>query len=239
MPENNSILSQQRQRILSLLKEKSIIKQNVFSNTISVFNLFKQQSKNIINNLKDTIEGIDKRIIITYSETNSFSCQMKVAGDLLEIFMHTNVFELDKSSPLYKSPYIKQNPLNAYCGIIYVYNFMSDSFKFNRVNDIGVLVARIFINQENHFFIESKLPMSSKYGNFSLEPINTDIIQEIIQDLIIFSIQFDLATPPFDAVKEISVGEIQERASWATLRTGKRLGFITDSNNEDEISFQL
>lgn len=235
----SDILNQQKQKILSLIKEKSVLKQNVFNNTINAFSTFKQQSKNILNDLKDRVNAIDKRISIEYSEVNQFAYQIKVAGDLLEFFMHTNVFELEKSSPLYKSPYLKQNPLNAYCGTIYVYNFMSDSFKFNRLNDIGILVARIYINHENHFFIETKLPLASKYSNFSLEPLSSDLVSEIINEFIIFSIQFDLVPPPFDAVREISVNEINERTSWITLRTGKRLGFTTNTNNGDDITFEL
>lgn len=235
----SEILHQQKQKILQLIKQKSVLKQNVFHNTINVFNTFKQQSKNIIYNLKEEVITIDKRINLEYSEVNQFAYQIKVAGDTLEMFMHTNVFELDKSSPLYKSPYLKQNPLNAYCGIIYVYNFMSDSFKFNRLNDIGVLIARIFINQENHFFIETKLPLASKYSNFSLEPLSAATITEIIQELIIFSIEYDLTPLPFDMVREISVSEIHERTSWVTLRTGKRLGFTTSTDEGDNVSFEL
>jgi len=239
MNENTDIIQQQRQKILSLLKEKSVLKQDVFSNTINVFNNFKDQSKNIANDLKNQVGSIDKRVNIQYLEVNQFAYQLKIAGDVLEFFMHTNVFELEKSSPLYKSPYIKQNPLNAYCGIIYVYNFMADSFKFNRLNDIGILIARIFINKENHFFVETKLPFATKYSNFSLEPLNITTIKEIINELIIFAIQFDLTTPPFDSVKEITINEINERTSWITLRTGKRLGFVSDSNNDDDFNFQL
>lgn len=239
MPDNTQLLQQQKATILSLVKEKSVLKQNVFQNVIQIFNTFKNQSKEIISDLKPSIINIDKRILLQYTEVSQFAYQLKIAGDTLEFFMHTNVFELEKSSPLYKSPYIKQNPQNAYCGLIYVYNFMSDSFKFNRLNDIGLLVARIYINHENHFFIETKLPMVSKFGNFSLEPLLPEVVREIINDLIIFAIQFDLSVPPFELVKEISVNEINERTSWISLRTGKRLGFVSGSNAEEDIGFQL
>lgn len=238
MSENSELLNKQKEKIFSLLKEKSVLKQDVFANTINNFNRFRNISKNISNELKSVAGSIDKRISVAYSEVNQFAYQLKIAGDTLEFFMHTNVFEIDKSSPLYKSPYIKQNLNNAFCGIIYVYNFMSDSFKFNRLSDLGILVARIFINKENHFFIETKLPISAKYSNFSSEPLSDEGIQEIIHELIIFAIEFDLTPPPYDMVREISINEINERTSWITLRTGKRLGFVSD-NNEDDINFQL
>ncbi len=240
MSENNNEVLQQRLKIISLLKEKAVIKQDIFNNTIKVFDLFRQMSKSISSDLKNAAQDIDKRIGIAYTEVNQFAYQLKVAGDTLEFFMHTNIFEIDRSSPIYKSPYVKQNPMNAYCGILYVYNFMSDSFKFNRLNDLGLLIARIFINHENRFFIESKTSIGSKYGNFSLEPINESVVKEILNELVIFSIQFDLVVPPIDAVKDITVNEINERTGWITLRTGKRLGFsASGSSNEDDVNFQL
>lgn len=239
MGENVDILHQQKQKILSLIKEKSVLKQDVFSNTIRTFNKFKDLSKSSINELKNNVSQIDTRINIQYFEVNQFAFRLKIAGDVLEFFMHTNVFEVEKSSPLYKSPYLKQNPLNAYCGIIYVYNFMSDSFKYNRLNDIGILIARIFINKDSHFFIETKLPFASRFGNFSLEPLSEKNIREIINELIIYALEFDLSAPSYDTIKEISVNQINEQTSWITMRTGKRLGFFTGNDKEEDFTFQL
>ena len=42
-----------------------------------------------------------------------------------------------------------------YCGVINMYNFLSDSFKYNRENDLGYLIGRMFINKENTF-VEGK-----------------------------------------------------------------------------------
>lgn len=215
------------------------MKQNVFANTISVFEQIKQASKNAINELSSDIKGMDPRVTLGFKEFNQYSFQLKVAGDILQFDMHTNVFEFEKSHPIYKSSYIKKNDLNSFCGIISVYNFLSDSFKYNRINDIGFLIGRIFINREKKFFIETRTSLNAKYGNYSDEEITTDNILDIINELIIFAISFDLFIPPYDSVKHVSVLEIQEKASSAVLKTGKRLGYIghgsdSDSNFEDD-----
>ena len=59
---------------------------------------------------------------------------------------------MDKVDSLYVgnmlSPIVSgQNQLGTFCGIINIYNFLSDSFKYNRESDLGYLVGRIFINK--------------------------------------------------------------------------------------------
>ncbi len=236
-------LKDQRDTILKLLAEKAVMKQNVFANTISVFEQIRDSSRTVVSELANDIKGVDARVTLAFKEFNQHSFQLKVAGDMLQFDMHTNVFEFEKSHPVYKSSYVKKNDLNSFCGIISIYNFLSDSFKYNRVNDIGFLIARIFVNREKKFFIETKTPLNSKYSNYSDDPISADNITEIINELIIFSISFDLFIPPYDVVKNVSVSEIQEKASSAVLKTGKRLGYIghgsgegNDSSIEDDVN---
>lgn len=227
-------LENQKAQIIKLLKEKSVMKQDVFRNTISAFALVKECIREIANDLSNETQTIDKRIIVTSTETNSYASQLRVAGDMLEFFMHTNVFEFEKSHAMFKTGYIKQNEYSSYCGIINVYNFLNDSFKFNRLNDLGYLVCRIFVNREMHFFIEAKGPIGIKYSTFSSEPLNHNQVKEIINDLIIYAISFDLFTPPIEQIKEVSVNEIQEKVSSINLRTGKRLGYGTGASYDDD-----
>ena len=228
-------LTSQKEQILKLLKDKSVMKQDVFKNTMATFELLKQAISEIAQNLKQETEVIDKRIGVMVTETNNYVTQLKVAGDMLEFFMHTNVFQFDKSYVMFKTGYVKKNEYNSYCGIINVYNFLADSFKYNRSEDLGYLVCRIFINREMRFFIEAKGMMGSKYASFSDAPINKEQLLEVINDLIIYVISFDLFTPPFDSVKQVSVGEIQEKVSSINLRIGKRLGYGASAGTDEEL----
>lgn len=220
----------QREKILGLLKEKSIMKQDVFRNTISVFDMMRDICKGMSVDLKSEIDKVDKRIGISFYDINPHAMQLKVAGDMLEFYMHTNVFEFDHSHPMFKTGYIKQNEMNSYCGIINVYNFLADSFTYNRLSDLGYLIARIFVNREMRFFVEAKGPLGIKYNSFSPEPLTKEQLVEIIEELIVFVISFDLFTPPFDSVREVSVNEMQEKTNSINLRTGKRLGYSTSAS---------
>jgi hypothetical protein len=230
----DNILNNQKEKIVTLLKDKAVMKQDVYRKTTEAFEMLKTCVNDILLALLKETEDIDKRISIAISETKKYSIQLKVAGDVLDFFMHTNVFEFDRSHPMFKTGYIKHNENNSYCGIINVYNFLADSFRYDRTNDLGYLICRIFVNREMHFFIEAKGSVGAKYSGFSSEPITQDQLKEIINDLIIYAITFDLFTPPFEQVREVSVGEIQEKMNSINLRTGKRLGYGTHTSGYEE-----
>ena len=201
--------------------------------------MIKEVVKEIAEDLQKEAGSIDKRISIDYRFPSDHEIELKVAGDMLVFYMHSNVFEFDKSHPMFKTGYIKQNELSSYSGIIYVYNFLADSFKYNRLQDLGYLISRIFINKDSRFFMETKQPLGYKYANFSDEPVTKEVLKEIIYDLIIYAISFDLYTPPAEAVREISLNEIQERVQSDKMKTGKRLGFKFqgEGNVNDELTW--
>jgi len=229
---------EQTETILKLLAEKSVMKQDVYSNTIATFNLLKDILKEKAESLSYNITKLDKRVNIFYKDNSLQSMQLKVAGDMLDFQMHSNVFEFDRSHVMFKSPYIKNEQYNSYCGIISIYNFLADSFKYNRYNDVGYLIARIFVNREKKFFVETRSQIGNKYTSFSTEPVTVEQLSDIVNELIIYSITFDLMTPPYDNVRQVTVGEIQEKSSSAALRTGKRLGYLgsSESNIDDEVN---
>ena len=74
-----------------------------------------------------------------------------------------NVFDFEKTHKVHRTSYVKKDKGNFYCGMINVYNFLADSFKYNRVKDSGYLVGRLFINQDLHFFVEDYLDQQFYY----------------------------------------------------------------------------
>lgn len=225
--------AEQRKLILQLLREKSVMKQDVYSNTTAVFTELKDILKDTSEYLSDEISKIDKRVNIYYKDISMHSAQLKVAGDILDFQMHSNVFEFDHSHPIFKTGYVRNNEMNSYCGIISVYNFLADSYKYNRLGDLGYLIARIFINREKKFFVETRTQIGYRYANFSQDPVSANDLKDIINEMIIYAISFDLFAPPYESVRQVTVAEMQEKSSSSALRTGKRLGYagILESNN--------
>ena len=218
--------------MFNLVKEKSVLKQDVFNNIILNFKVLKQVLKEVCDDLSTRISKVDERVIIEYKETGEFEAKVRVAGDLLIFQMHTNVFKFDRENSLWKTAYLNENDNRGYCGIINIYNFLNDSFKYNRYNDLGYLVGRIFINHENHFMVEGKRQLGFLYNDFVNHILDKDKLKSIIQSAIIYCLDFDLLVPNYDIIKEVSVREINQLIDDSRIKTGKRLGFVFNSNSD-------
>src|SRR3989304_2023657 len=179
-----------KELIVKVLKEKSSLKQNVFHKNIKVFEEMKVVVKEVVAELKKDVENIDKRIVVDYREKGPYEIELKVAGDVLVFHMHTKVFEFDKSHPMWKTSYVRDVPSRSFCGMINIYNFLADSFKSNRVNNVGYMIARIFINNELHYFVEGKRQLGFLYNDFPNKVIDKQTLKNIVESAIIYALDF-------------------------------------------------
>jgi len=212
-------------QIVEVVKNKASLKQKIYRNTLAGFLQFKENSKNVVENLVKEAANFDDGVSIVYQEKGVFEYQLKIGGDIILFHMHTNVFEFDKSHALWKTAYLKEDSSRSYCGIINIYNFLADSLKYNRYDDSGYLIGRIFINKDNHFFVGGKRQLNFIHNDFTSQTVNEQDVLNIIQQAILYSMDFDLFTPPYRHVQEISVGQLLNEASGMRLKTGKRVGF--------------
>lgn len=222
------------EEIVEILKEKSCAKQQAFEATFEILQEFKKIFRGYENNLRGQVEGFNKKLDIHYKENGDFECQMQFAGDTLVMMMHTNIFDFDTSHFIHKMRYIREDKTRQYCGLIQIYNFLSDSLKYNRLYDNGVLIARIFVNKDGHFFIDGRRPLGFLYNDLEHLEMNEMYLNNIVEEAILFCLNFDLMVPPFDLVSQISV-EQQSFASYSSgFNTSKRLGFqITNEHKEE------
>lgn len=222
-----------KEQILTALEMKSLVKQKVYDQTYEIFNLLKEILKEITEEFNKEINVKDPRVGFEFKERSQFEIELKVAGDLLIFSMHSNIFEFDRDHNVWKLNYVKDNALYSFCGIINVYNFLADSFKYSRLEDLGYLVSRIFVNLEKHFFVEGKRQQEYLYNNFGKSVLNKEILKDIVLRIINYAIDFDLLVPPYDHVKIASVAQLNEKVEYHKMKTGKRLGF---KFNSDDVS---
>lgn len=222
-----------RELILKTLKEKSVMKQDVYDNTFKTFKLMKSVAKQLATELKDEIADVDKRVVLDYRDKGEYEFELRVAGDLLIFAMHTNVFDFDKAHQISKTSYVKDDPLRSYCGIINIYNFLNDSFLYNRVHDLGYIIGRVFVNKDNHYFVEGKRQLGFLYNNFAQAVIDKDAVTAVIESAALYCLNFDLLTPPFDNIKEVSVSDMQAATENMQIKTGKRLGFRFQMDSDE------
>jgi hypothetical protein len=226
-----SELDDKKAAIISTLREKSLLKQKIYDNTLEWFSVVKDILKNLSKDVNVTLGNTDSRIKMEYTDRSNFDAQLKVAGDILLFSMHSNIFQFDREHPAWKTPYIQKNKYNAYSGIINIYNFLFDSFKYSRLDDLGYLIARIFINHENQYLVEGKRQMGMLFSNYGNEAITRSSLQVIISTAIQYSLEFDLLVPPYDTVKIATVGQAEAKIQHSRVITGKRLGFQFNSDD--------
>lgn len=214
-----------KKEILEKLAVKSVTKQKVHSTIKEVFQNLKECSLQIVNELNKDLQLKNNNVSISLIENGEYEFKLQFSGDVLVFNMHSNTFTFDQKHNIWKNPIVKENNLNAYCGVINVYNFLNDSFKYNRLNDVGFLVSRIFVNRNHNFFVESKAFLSNDLSDFNETKINKDFLNEIISQLILFSIDFELLTPPFDDVNVVNLHQIIKINNEMKLKTSKKLGY--------------
>lgn len=208
------------------LIKKASFKQDVFQTTQGTFRLFKTVLSEMAEEYRLKYYNIaQKPIPFEYRDKGEFEAELKFGSDILIFTMHTNIFEFPRDHEVMKTSYIYENTDRSYCGVIMVFNFLADSFKYNRVNDLGYLIGRIFINMENHYFIEGKREVGQLFNNFQSSSITPETVKEIIASAIRYTLNFDLLTPPYESMKMATVADIQTSLDNMKIATGKRLGF--------------
>ena len=117
---------------------------------------------------------------------------------------------------------------NAYCGVISIYNFLSDSFRFNRNADEGYLIGRIFVNRERRYFVEGKEQRSVRAASFGTAEIDREALVAILEAAIGFALDFDPLMPPYAENKRVTVDQFNTKMDNSKFVTGKRLGYDFD-----------
>ena len=218
-----------RAQILDTIIRKSTLKQRVFDNTFGAFNSLKETLLEMASEMDDELDGkLDRRVRLEYRDRGKFEAQLQVANDILIFQMHTDVFEFGSDHLIWQNPYVQADRDNSYCGLINIYNFLSDSFKFNRNADEGYLIGRIFINRERCYFVEGKRQTSRRPIAFGRAAITREALVGILETAIAYSLDFDLLTPPYEDAKRVTVDQFNTKMDNSKFVTGKRLGYDFD-----------
>ncbi len=213
-----------RSKILQTIVEKSTLKQRVFDQTFAVFNELKEALLETASELDDELDGkLDRRVRLEYRDRGKFEAQLQIASDLLIFQMHTDVFEFGEEHPIRRTPYVAADPANSYCGMVNIYNFLSDSFKFNRNADEGYLIGRLFINRERCYFVEGKTVLGA--ADFGRAAIDRAALGAVLEAAIAYSLDFDLLVPSYGQDQRVTVDQFNTRMDNSKFVTGKRLGY--------------
>lgn len=211
------------ERIQRMLENKSTAKQVTYKNLLGAFESLAKEAKRVVGELKKKVKSSDHDVTVDFQRINEHEFQIKLAGDLLIFVLHTNIVTFDEGHDVMKDPYIKENEINRYFGQIMIYNFMSDSVKFNRVNDPGYLLARLLVNHNGRYIIEGEGKLGLVYSHISEAPITEHDLNILVKLALTLAIENDLMAPPYPQVKFITLYQKIEKTQ--ELGAGQKIGF--------------
>lgn len=192
--------------IKDMLENKSTAKQTTYKNVLSAYETLANESKSIVDELSRKAHPGDKDVTVAFTTESEHEFQVKLAGDLVIFALGTNIVSFEENHAIMKEEYIKEKEVNRYFGQILIYDFMSDSFKYNRTNDPGYLLARLLINHENRFFIEGEKQLSS-YNKISEKPLSDTDLKHLVKTTLVMAIENDLMALPYHQVKSITLSQ--------------------------------
>ena len=210
-------------RIQTLLEYKSTAKQVTYKRLIAAFELLAKESKRVITELKKKVKPTDADVTLDFEQVNEHEFQVKLAGDMLVFVLHTNIVTFDDAHEVMKDPYIQSADINRYFGQIMIYNFMSDSLKFHRVNDPGYLLARLLINHDGRYIIEGEGKLGVVFSHISESAITEADLTILVKLALTLAIENDLMAPPYTQVKFITLYQKLEKTQ--ELGAGQKIGF--------------
>lgn len=227
----NDPIAANRQQLIDILLHKSALKQDIADDLEVVFDQLRQLIEQEFIALKKVVT--DERVRLFIKDRGDHEFHVYIGSDVLVFNLHHNVFRLPDSNPLWGTAYFKANPNNGYFGTIHIYNFLAESLQQNRLDDMGNLIARIFVNHERHFFIEGKGSLGYTFSDPQHMLLSEQLLQLIAQMAFAYALQFDLYIPPFDYMDNVSVGQIFMMGEQLKLKTAKRLGFKMSAEDTD------
>lgn len=217
--------------IKNMLESKSTAKQVTYRHTCYAFNVLAEEAKKVIDDLKNRAHPEDPEVTVSFSQAHEREFDVKLAGDMLIFVMNTNIVTFEDVHPILNDEYVMSNEVNRYFGQIMIYNFMSDSLKFNRLNDPGYLLARLMINHENRFFVEGDRDLQA-FNNISNEAITETFLSQLVKIVLKMAIENDLVAPAFTQVKSVTLNQKKDHS--IELGGAQKIGFRMSYENKTE-----
>ncbi len=212
--------------ICELLSSKGMLKKQIFDTTQEMFQLLQKVTNDFSNYYKKHFPNEQNVIQVKQTLHNDFQFQLQFGSDVLVFLLHSNVFEFSRHHEVMKTPYIIEDRTRSYCGMIFIFNFLADSYKYNRLNDIGYLIGRILINKDGHYYTEGKRELAQLLNNFNINKFDENSAKEILLSAIQYTVNFDLLVPDYRTDIQITLQEmLQIENQNMVLKTGKRIGF--------------
>ncbi|MDN5201569.1 hypothetical protein QQ008_09360 [Fulvivirgaceae bacterium BMA10] len=222
--------NQALEEIFNHLKNKASLKQKTYRNIVEVFKMLKKEASDITKKLQQKIKKVDSSISVSLTEKNEFEFHIKFAGDLLIFSLQSNIVTFNSEYVIMKSDYVKESTDRGYFGQIYVYNFLADSIKYNRMEDPGYLIGRLLVNSESHFYVEGTEQLSFLFTDIQNNIISEQWLRLLVEKAMLSSISNDLIGANYPDIQNTTLRH--KMKDNVPMGQGQKLGFHMSYMNE-------
>lgn len=211
-----------RNAIVSLVGPKAKLRKQVEANITEGF----ETLCSVLQQMADEYsEALGPDVAVRYERRASHVALFTLDADVLVFVQLTDVFNFDRDNQALKTPYVKEDGQRAAVGIVNVYNFMTDSFKYDRDEDMGYLVARIFVNAEGAFFVEGKRQRGVGVDHFGEQKVDADAWRRFAETALKYAAESDALVPPYEMLLQADMATLKGYILASKTKTAKRLGF--------------
>lgn len=167
----------------------------------------------------------DANISFEVTKNSDYVFEMKFGRNILAFVANPIVFTFPKGHAVFRNLYVADDKNRAFCGVIDVYNFLSESFRLKQMEDLGALIGRIYVNMEGHFFVEGDGALASVVNKFESCEFDDVAANEIVSLAIETALDFKVPFLSMNDVKAIHIDDYLNYRDKMQLRNGKKIGF--------------
>lgn len=217
-------------KILNKLETTSKLKYELYKMTRNLFDELEELAHEISEELRANAPDLED-LRIGVKRINEHEFLFQIGGDTLVFILQSNISKLSEESYISKSKYLRSDEELKYFGQILIYNFLSDTIIFNRLDDAGYLVGRLLLNKENKFFFEGERKIVFNFPELKDNPITAEKKRSLIEQLLMSALENDLLTPAFQDIMLITYHQKIEHTS--SMGNPKKIGFDLFAKGRD------
>jgi hypothetical protein len=216
--------------IVSKLQTTSKLKYNLFESTEKLFGELEIICRELMQEIIQTNKE-EKPIPLKLEKINDYEFIFRIGGDVMIFILQSNIVRLPDDTYLSKSKYLKKDVSLRYFGQILIYNFLSDTLTFGRLEDPGYLIGRILLNRENKFFLEGDRKIVFNFPELKDNPVSKEKMRDLVEQLVVSVLENDLLAPAFQDIMLISYQQKLEHTS--SMGNPQKIGFDLFAKNRE------
>ncbi|MCB0516644.1 MAG: hypothetical protein R2798_12705 [Chitinophagales bacterium] len=195
------------QNIVELLRNNHAAKQKVFHLCLGIFDKMRYMTQQITEAINQSIEDV-AWVSAEFMDKGEFEFQVRLSGELIVFSFHSNIITFPENHVINANPYIKENELRSYFGVFLAYNFLNDAIKYNRLHDQGYLIARMFVNIDEKYYIEGVRQLNFLHPNVAENDLHDEMLFAFISSCFLAALQNNSVVPDFESEKVINIAQL-------------------------------